>query len=400
MIKRLRTRFIAIMMSIIFIMFIIVFTAIALFTRYNLRRNSQNLMEVLAESPIQRTNIFKRPSDTGLPYFIVEVSLSGKVNTVFSESYDTSDIDTLYQVVNSVVNSDSQTGYLPLYKLRFYKTVTMESYKVVFVDISSEFTTMRLLIRNMIIIGILSMHVFFIISMLWSKWAVKPVENAWNQQKQFISDASHELKTPITVITTNAELLQAPEITEEEKNKYSENILTVSRSMKVLVEDLLNIARLENGKEINNYEDFCVSDVINDEVLTFEPLFYEAGLTLTENIENNIFIHGSESRIKQVFDIFLDNAMKYSDAGNVIISLKRSGKSAILSVSNPGEPLTDTQRVDIFKRFYRVDESRSEKGSYGLGLSIAKAIAESHKGTVSAESQSGYNTFIFKVPVI
>lgn len=248
-----------------------------------------------------------------------------------------------------------------------------------------------------IVIGLISVALFGLIALILSKWVVKPVEKNWEEQKQFVNNASHELKTPLTVITTNAEMLQA-DCSEEDKKKYSKNILTVSRQMRSLVEDLLNLARIEKG-ESAGFKKVNLSELFTTNLLQFEPVMYELGLTLKEEIASNITVFGSEQRLQQLLTILLDNASKYSKLGIVYVKLQSNGHNAILSVANPSDPLSPQQLTDIFKRFYRTDESHNTKESFGLGLPIAKSICESHNGKIKAEYKDGYINFIVTIPI-
>ena len=181
---------------------------------------------------------------------------------------------------------------------------------------------------------------------------VKPVEASWDQQRQFISDASHELKTPLTVILTNAELMQSPDYDAEAKARFSGNILTMARQMRGLVEERVDL-----------------SQVLSDAALPFEPLYFENGLELDSAVEAGIFVRGSADHLRRVAEILLDNARKYSEPGRVRFALQRQGKNqCVLSVANPGAPISRDDLQHIFKRFYRADAARSRDGSYGLGL--------------------------------
>ncbi len=262
--------------------------------------------------------------------------------------------------------------------------------------------TKHLMIRNLRInatlICVAAIAVFAVIGIFTSKWIVNPVETSWKEQKQFVSDASHELNTPLTVITTNAEMLQQEDISVDDRIKYSNNIVTVSHQMRELVEDLLNLARIEKGEEAG-FAKFNLSEAYNEALLQFEPVMYELGLELIENISPNIFVNGSSHRLSQLLIILLDNAGKYSNKGNVSVSLNIQGKNAVLTVSNPSSYLSPAQLKNIFKRFYRADESHNEKGSFGLGLSIAQGICEAHKGKIKAEYSAGLISFIVSIPI-
>lgn len=172
-------------------------------------------------------------------------------------------------------------------------------------------------------------------------------------------------------------------------------LLTMSRQMRGLVESLLELARVDNGAVRANISRFDFSRLVSDSILPFEPVYYEKGLRLNSRIESDILIKGSEAHLRQVVEILLDNAQKYTLPGaEVTVSLQKQGKNrCLLAVANPGEPIPQEELKNIFKRFYRTDKVRSMNHSYGLGLSIAESIIKEHHGRIWAESSDGINTF-------
>ena len=238
-------------------------------------------------------------------------------------------------------------------------------------------------------------------SLLLSIWAIRPVEEAWRQQKQFVSDASHELKTPLTVIMANAELLQQPGYSDEQRRGFSESILSMSRQMRQLVESLLDLARLDSLRETESLvSETDLSSLVEDCVLPFEPLYFERGLLLETEVEPGIRVQGNDRVLRQCVDILLDNAQKYSDPGTVHVRLRRNGRQAELTVTNPTSELSDNERRNIFKRFFRRDTARTATGSYGLGLAIAEGIVERHKGEISCGWENGEICFTVLIPLI
>ena len=264
---------------------------------------------------------------------------------------------------------------------------------------SSETNTLDHLVRNCLIIGILSFLGFLVVSVFLSRWAVKPVASAWQQQKQFVADASHELKTPLTVIMTNAELLQTDEYEEQERKNFSQSILTMSQQMKTLVEKLLELARSDAEQPKQQMKPVDLSKLILDTAISFEGVFIERGLTVESEVESGITVNGSEPMLQQIADILLDNAQKYSSpGGETTVRLYSSGYGKCrLTVSNPGKEIPPEDLKRIFQRFYRMDKARSRDGSFGLGLSIAESIVAQHKGSIWAESKDGMNTFVVEL---
>lgn len=289
-----------------------------------------------------------------------------------------------------------QEGLLEEEGLRFRRVGPPERQKVVFADASGELAAMASLRRSCLLVGSGGFLAFLGLSILLARWAVGPVDQAWRRQQQFVADASHELKTPLTVILANAELLADPGCTGGER--LAGNILTVARQMRSLVERLLELARMDAGKG-EDQEPVDLSRLVGDALLPFEPVFFEGGLTLETEIAEGIAIQGSPDHLRQVVEILLDNAGKYGE-GTVSVRLERAGgKSCLLSVASRGASISKEDLRNIFKRFYRVDEARSRDGSYGLGLSIAEGIVQAHRGRIWAESEGGINTFFVRLPV-
>ena len=253
-------------------------------------------------------------------------------------------------------------------------------------DTNKLLSTLTLSILLFIITEIIS----FIIASIISKWITKPVEESFKKQKDFIADASHELKTPLAVIMASSE-----SITENKNNKkFLENIKNESNRMNNLIQKLLTLAKTENSSS-QIYENTNLSKTIQKQVLSMESLLFEKNIKLDYNIDENISYKCSSDDIKQVFSILFDNAIKHSEEdGHIIVNLKNEKQKIILEVINKGEPIKKEDEEKIFERFYRVDKSRSRKENrYGLGLAIAKSIINNYGGEISALSNDGYTTF-------
>ena len=220
-----------------------------------------------------------------------------------------------------------------------------------------------------------------------SKWMVGPIKKAFDDQRQFVSDASHELKTPLTIISANADVLQ----NEIGENRQVLNIKSQTERMNGLVHDLLMLAKTDEGKTEVVMNKFNLSSAVLNTALEFESRAFEEGKQYSYEINENISCIGDEKHIKQLVGILTDNAIRYSNTnGQIKISLKREGNHVRISVYNTGTGIMDEERYKIFERFYRSDESRSrETGGYGVGLSIAKAIVEMHRGKISVMGKHG-----------
>ena len=401
MLKKLRIKFICINMVIVTVMLCVILSLVLHSTRTNLKNESLRAMQSIAASP--DTLIFGQPGEdesVRLPYFMLLLK-NNHITIIGGDYYDLSDEEMLREILQAATDASGETGILENYSLRYYRTTSSLGDVCVFADASGELATMQSLRTTCIIIGAVSFFVFLTLSFFLAKWAIKPVEQAWQQQRQFVSDASHELKTPLTVILTNAELLQAPEQSEESRARFAENILTMSHQMRGLTEELLQLARVDNAQTSAPMEALELSKLISDAVLPFEPLFYEKGMPFEAQIEPNIIVKGSAAHLRQIPEILLDNAQKYADPNTkVTLTLCRRGYSrCVLTVSNYGEPLSQEELKNIFKRFYRADKARAMNHSYGLGLSIAESITAMHHGAIHAQSANGLNTFIVELPL-
>ena len=400
MIKKLKIKFICINMTIIAAMLFVIFGMIVTTTSANLERESIAFMQIAAKNSFLPGRPGELPEETRIPFFSVKIDKNGIVSADGGSFFDLSDRAMLEEIVNTAFYSDEKTGTIKSYNLRFLKDENPSGTTIVFADISSERATIINLAKTCAAIGIISFGVFFGISILLARWAIKPVETAWKQQKQFVADASHELKTPLTVILTNAELLQSEDCSETERNSLSDNIYSMSKRMRGLVENLLDLARADNGTSKMVFERINFSDLVYESILPFEPVYFENGKNLYYRLDKDINICGSADYLKQTVEILLDNANKYSFENTAVrVELIKKEKHCILSVKSEGEHISKENLKNIFKRFYRVDEARTGGEGYGLGLSIAESIVKEHKGKIWAESRENENTFFVQIPI-
>ena len=402
MIKKLRRKFVCIVMAIVMLMVGGILGVVIYFTGTKMEMQSMNMMRAIATRPVQQDMLGKAPSDeVRLPFFTVQVSNRGEMIAVGGGYFDLSDREYLQQIVNLAVNSTQDSGELAEYNLRYLKSISPMGISIVFADTATEAATLRSLIYSCVAIFLAATLVFLIISILLSRWAVKPVAQAWDQQRQFVADASHELKTPLAVIMANAELMQNEQLPIEDSKKFSENILSTTYQMRSLVENMLEMARVDNGNLKMQFTQLNLSELVSDAVLSFQLLYEEKNMGLRCGAAENLFINGSEQHLYQVLDVLLDNALKYSTPNSeVTVELFSTGRNCLLTVASPGEPISKDELKNIFKRFYRADRARAMNGSYGLGLSIAQSVVEAHRGKIWAESNRGYNTFFVQLPTV
>lgn len=400
MIKKLQIKFIVINMTMVTIMLSIIFGLIYHFTQRNLETESISMMKSIAADPFQLGRPDDSPSDIRLPFFILQLDMEGGLVSANGGYYDLSDQELLDELIERASESPKDTGVIESHNLRYCRVRMPMGTVLVFADMSSERSTLHHLLRSFVVIGVFGFLVFLGISVLLAKWAVKPVAKAWQQQKQFVADASHELKTPLTVIMTNAELLQYPDCDKQEQVNFLHSITTMSQQMWQLIEKMLILARTDVQQIRPIMEHLDISRLVLDSAISFEGVFVEKGLLLENDIESDIKVWGNETALRQVVEILLDNAQKYAFPNSAArISLqKKDIHKCCLKVSNTGEEIPPEELKNIFRRFYRMDRARNRNGSFGLGLSIAENIVAQHKGRIWAESRDGVNIFCVMLP--
>ncbi len=385
MIRRLRLKFVLMNMAFVTALLAAVFSLVLHTTRNELAQAGLRALEQAALEHLGPVRPDRRPGEPGrVPCFVLRTGPRGELLTLLAAAQE----------------QGGREGVLEDYGLRFCRSGPPERPVLAFADLSGERQTMAALARTCLLAGSAAFLGFLAVSVLLSRWAVRPVARAWEQQRQFVADASHELKTPLTVILTNAELLREGTAGAEER-RFTDNILTMARQMRALVESLLELARGDACPAAGAMEPVDLSRLVQEAVLPFEPVFFEAGLTLSAEIREGLRVRGVEGQLRQVAEILLDNARKYTPSGGrVTLELTRSGRSCLLSVAGPGTPLTRQQRQDVFKRFYRADPARSREGSWGLGLSIARETVARHGGRIWADSGPEGNRFTVRLPLL
>lgn len=265
---------------------------------------------------------------------------------------------------------------------------------VAFIDNTVTTGSMRMLLRNVLVIGGASIIAMFFISLFLARLIIRPLEENDKRQKQFISDASHELKTPVAVISANAEMLSR----ELGENEWLSNIRYENERMGDLVKQLLDLSRAENTETPMEPVDF--SRAVTGETLAFESIAFELGKTIRSDIADGICVSGSQAQLTQLVSVLLDNAVRHGTGSRIDVSLEQQGHTAVLSVTNEGGEIPPEKLEHLFDRFYRVDEARNSEGNhYGLGLSIAKAVAEKHGGNIRVSCKEEKVCFTVSLPI-
>lgn len=410
MIKKLRRRMILINMLLVGVVILGIITAV----NVNNYSNSHHMLERGMEQILDKQSRgfgmddFAPPEDDGkfkfdkrgidgdVPmqissYIIVEVDDDGEIESV-SESNVTMDDDDLQACVKEALSSGDHTGQIGEYSLMYVVRGESDDMRIIFASNSSLTSSLRssLLISAGLFLG--SLLIIFLISLFLSGLAVKPVQKAWEQQKQFVADASHELKTPLTVILANNNIMMSHKgATVEEEKQWLESTQEEANHMKQLIEQMLFLAKSDAGTAKVQYSEVDFSDIVEGAALNFEPVAFEKGIMIDTQLTPDIILNGNATQLNQLVHILVDNAVKYADADTTVtIGLKRKNDRAEFWVNNRGNVIAKEDMEHIFDRFYRAEKSRTTKG-YGLGLSIAQRIVQEMNGklTVASTEEDG-----------
>jgi signal transduction histidine kinase len=400
MIKDLRRKFVLTNMLLVFVVLLCVFSSLCV-AAY--QREVAQSQDVLIEM-LHRNGKPPRFSMGGGPYgrmyrapsFMMTYEEGAEPEILYSEGIDVS-AEGLATLAQSLRDDPRSEGLLRMYNVRFLKK---DWQTAALIEISGE----RSAIRSTVVMSLLgllaSMAALFAVSVYLSRQVFLPAEEAWAEQRRFVADASHELKTPLTVILANTAILKAErEKTAGELGKWISNTEDEALRMKQLVESLLFLARSDSAKAPKRMKLVSLSDVAQSSALSFESVAYDRSIAIETDIAGGVNVPGDEMELARLADILLDNAVKYSpDGGHVSVRLSAYHEKASLSVENNGALLSASDISHLFDRFYRADKARSHDG-YGLGLSIAKSIAESHSGQISASLFGSAVVFTVSLPL-
>lgn len=319
-------------------------------------------------------------------FFTVNISTEGQINSINVESIFMINEDEAEHYAMQAYEKKDKKGYIN--DFRYLKIVKNNDIFVIFLDCGRTLFTFRNSLFTNCLISFAGLLVIFIIIVVFSKWIVKPVSESYEKQKQFISVAGHEIRTPITIIDADAEILSM-EIGED--NEWLQDICRQTKRMAVLTNDLLTLSRMDENRQQYTMIDFPISDIVSETVQSFQSLARSRGRNIKAQIAQMLSCRGDENSIRQLTGILLDNAIKYTKENedgtceDILLRLEKKNHSICLSVTNNSEPVSDEQLRRFFDRFYRTEQSRdSQSGGYGLGLAIAKSIVEAHKGRITA----------------
>lgn len=355
-----------------------------------------HLEELKGEPPADMKDDGWRPERS--VSFMLETDTSGSL-TGTDSLFDME--ETFYrEALDKALASGKTTGQLNLdgNEWAYIVQSTAAGSMFVFMDVTAQQGILTNLIYTFGAVALAMLIVIYLISRYFASRSIAPVKEAFEKQKQFIADASHELKTPLAVIQTNADVLLANrEDTIENQAKWLHVIKQETHRMAKLTGDLLYLTEMEDSRSAMMRAEFDLSEAVETIMLTMEAVIFEKELRLDYDIEPGLAVIGSSEQIKQVIMILLDNAIKYAGSrGSIAITLKKQNQDVVLSVTNTGEGIAPEHLHRIFDRFYRTDASRSRaQGGHGLGLAIAKSIVEQHGGKLYAKSELGESTTFY-----
>lgn len=325
-------------------------------------------------------------------FYSVAFDENGAVLSVHNGNEELQSEETLVDLASSILSRGRQSGTSG--SMLYLVTQREDCTLVAMIDSTITDNSQSTLIRQMLLFGSLATAVLFVLSIFIARRIVRPLEENDRRQKRFISDAGHELKTPIAVISANSELLQR----EIGSNEWLANIDYENERMSALVKQLLQLSRAENDDLPKEAVDF--SALVSGEILPFESYAFEKGYEIVSEITPDLTVTGNSMQLRQLVSILLDNAVAHGIAGEIRLTLQREKHAAVLSVSNAANDIGTEQLPHLFERFYRTDEARTDDGAhYGLGLSIAKAVVDAHGGTIHAEYKNGRAVFTAVLPL-
>ena len=324
-----------------------------------------------------------------MDYEVYTIKLNDKeIEEIINHSNKSTSLD-VEEVVNKIINEDNGIYIGNLYFNNYSYNYNNDTIIIInTANINQRLITT--LIKSIILLLIFEIIIYFISKTLTIR-ITKPAKEAFDKQKDFIADASHELKTPLAVIMASSD-----ELKNDKKNeKYIENIKYESERMNTLIKSLLDLSKLEKGISISNYKEENISKIIEKVALTFEAIAYEKNVKIETNIEENITFKCSKEEIERLISIILDNAIKHSYKDTSIkLNLNKDKNNINIEIINKGDPIKVGDEEKIFERFYRADKSRNrDSNRYGLGLAIAKNIATNHNGVIKAYSKDNLTTF-------
>lgn len=405
MIKGLRKKFVLINMLLVAAIILVVFASLAVSNINGIRRSGEQSLEMLFSTlGANQWHVTARNEDWKEPLFVGDMTSSFVIEqrgaSMLLIGFLQEEVDA-QQILSAAMRAPEHEGVLKEFNLRYLRGTTPDgALKIAFIDHSVEQQRIAQTVISCIGFAVLSLTLFFFVSLFLSNWALRPVARAWQQQRRFLSDASHELKTPLTVILANIGILKKPENqTPQALEKWLESTEFEAEHMKGMVEQMLFLAQSDEGRDAQRLTEVVdLSALVEGAALNFEAVAYEAGASITTDIAPEITLQGESEALSRLVSILLDNAVKYTSGAKQITVTLRKDERIHLQIRNTAAPMQEQELLQIFDRFYRAEESRSASG-YGLGLPIAATIAQSHGGTIFASNEAGCIVFEVRLPI-
>lgn len=403
MIKKLRIKFIAVAMCSVFAVLAVIIGTVNIANYHNINERADRLLSVLESNngifpkPDEREKKEPKKDESHDPkelspeapfdtrYFTVTLSEDGELVSADVGKIAAVSEDEAVTYAKECRQKNKTEGFKGNYK---FSSISVDGGKMyIFVDCSQSLSTFRSFLYSSLLASAAGLIMVFVLVLIFSRAVVRPLEESYKKQKRFITDAGHEIKTPLTIIDANTEVLEM----EVGENEWIKSIKNQIKRLSELTGKLVFLSKMDEESSILNFEDFSLSDAVSESAYPFEAIAKTKNQELLINVKPNISYKGDEYSIRQLVSVLLDNAVKYSPDGGIIkLSLSLDGKRKKLTVNNTVDKIEMGDHSVMFERFYRSDESRnSQTGGHGIGLSIAKAIVAAHKGKISAHSDDG-----------
>ena len=385
------------MLTIFVLMILIIYNVILYINEFNGLKESVDTIESITSRPFYQTDFYdKELMFMDLDVYVIRFDSDMNITSVYNYSDDDLTSEDIVNITKQYNKSYSRLEQINLFSAKYVLLMNPRN-ELIIINIENINSKLVLSVQVSVLIFVLiELLTVYIVKML-TNWLIRPVEEAFLKQKQFIFDASHELKTPLSVIMTSAECLSK----NPKETKWLDNIQSETERMNKLVLDLLNLAKYDNSYENRVLSVIDLSKLVEKSVLTFESLIYDKGLNLKYHIDQDVNFKCVDSEMKQLVEILVDNAIKHAyDKSTITIDLTKKKDEISLVVKNRGDKIPKEEQSKIFERFYRSDNSRNRnENRFGLGLAIAKNIVLSHNGKIYVECKNGYTSFIstFKV---
>lgn len=406
MLARLRREFVAITMALVGLVLVVALGSTLVTSVATQRALTRQVLEqaLLGQVSPQIGVGGSQGADVALT-ITVDVSADGTSVVILSNTAVSIPKETLYDVIFEVLTSDATSGDARDYAISWMRAERGDGgFRIALVDTYTRYAALRSQAMSDLVIFAVSMGVLFVVVRLLAAWALRPVEEAWDRQRHFISDASHELKTPLAVILANTQILESERGLSEETRRWVRSTAEEAAHMRGLVEDLLTLARADEQAATRGgptagpvREDVDLTSLVDGCALEFDAVAFERGCSISCELADAVRVTGDPAQLGRVVRTLLDNATKYADRGSeVLVRLARAERRARLSVTNQGEPIAPEDLRHLFDRFYRTDRARARTGTggFGLGLAIAKSVVEAHGGRIAATSTpEGRTTF-------